>query len=289
MPDIDYLRQAMRDETSDLPMSLTIDRIHRRARGLRTLRRVTLATTLALIAAGVAVSGLVAFDKARPVGGLQAAVPWTSSPSACPTPALGSAGAPLLGRAVETDVTVEGRDGQRYDVVLGLVNDPGGPWFTVAFRNQQTGDTQPWDMTGLHGGPGGVFTAKAKGQTFYFLSSQLQLDVDHVLDIGIYSGAADRITVASEGHGSEAHVTRNAATGWTLFWVQRNAKPIPANANVGPQEYQGPERLTITAYNAGGQPQHTVTGGLFTGHYTQNPRDDSPDPHASPTPGFPCS
>jgi hypothetical protein len=34
----------------------------------------------------------------------------------------------------------------------------------------------------------------------------------------------------------EAHVTRNAATGWTFFWVQRTARPLPVDANVGPEE-----------------------------------------------------
>jgi hypothetical protein len=136
-------------------------------------------------------------------------------------------------------------------------------------------------------GGGGSFATK--GQTWQFYSSQLPLTAGRVLDVGIYSGSAHRITVASEGHTSDAHVMENAATGWTFFWVQRTAKPLPADANVGSQEYQGPERLTITAYDAEGRTLHTVTGGFHTGNRAQNPRDHGPDPQGSPTPGVPCS
>ncbi len=107
--------------------------------------------------------------------------------------------------------------------------------------------------------------------------------------MGIYSGTAIRISVASEGHDSDAHLAPNAATGWTFFWVERTARPLPADANVGPQAYTGPERLTITAYDAAGRPVHSVTGGFHIGGRTQNPRDNAPEPRGTPTPGIPCS
>lgn len=115
------------------------------------------------------------------------------------------------------------------------------------------------------------------------------ISANRVLDVGIYSGMAHRITVASEGRTSEAHVAHDPANRRTFFWVQRTARPLPADANVGPREYQGPERLTITAYDSAGHLQHTVTGGFHTGNRIQNPRDNGPEPHGSPTPGVPCS
>lgn len=292
MPDIDYLRQAMHAETTDLPMNIPIDRIHRRARGLRTLRVATVVAASTLVISGVAVSGFALFDRAPSAGDLYAGAPAASSPSSCEEiPALGSTGArPLLGPIVETGVSIEGPDQKRYDVVFAVNGERNDPLFNVAFRDRQTGDARPWDMGMLPPpGPDGGFTAK--GVTWWFESSQLPLAAGRVLDMGIYSGTAHRITVASEGRSSDANVTQNTATGWTLFWVERTAKPLPAEANVGPDEYQGPERLTITAYDAAGRRQHTVTGGFHIGSRTQNPRDNSPDPHGSPTPGVPvpCS
>lgn len=286
MPDTEYLRRAMHAETTDLPMHIPIDRIHRRARGLRALRTAAVAAGFVLVVSALAVPGFVLFQGARPAGGLQAG--GLVGPSGCPTPELGARGMPsLLGPVVETGTSIKGPEQKSYDIVLALTGERNDPQFTIAFRDQQTGYVRPWDMIEVPRGPNGDFAAK--GKTWQFESSQLPLGADRVLDIGIYSGAAHGISVASEGHSSEAHLAQNAVTGWTFFWVERIAKPLPADANVSPQEYKGPERLTITAHDAAGRPQHAVTGGFHTGTRTQNPRDNSPDPHGTPTPGVPCS
>jgi hypothetical protein len=292
MTDIEYLRQAMHAETTDLPMRMPVDRIHRRARGLLAVRIAAVGAAFALVVSAAAVPAFALFDRAGStgggqVGGGQVGGPLPASSSAC-DPALGSEGTwGLLGPPVDTGSSIEGPDQQRYDVVIALTGERDDPWFTVAFRNQRTGHTRAWDMIEVPRGSRGDFAGK--GRTWYFQSSQLPLSGGRVLDAGIYSRAAHRITVASEGRVSEARISHNAATGLTFFWVERTTRPLPADANVGPQEYEGPERLTITAYDAAGQPQHTVTGGFNTGNHTQNPRDNSPDPHATPTPGVPCS
>jgi hypothetical protein len=278
----------MHTETADLTMHIPMERIHRRARGLRALRSAAVAAAFAVVVSAAAVPGFALVHNARQTGGLQTGGPPASVSSACPAPALGSPGTPaLLGAVVETGASIEGAGGKRYDVVLALTGERKDPLFTAAFRDQQTGYVRPWHMIEVPRGPAGEFAAK--GRTWRFQSSQLPLGADSVLDAGIYGGTAHRITVASEGHGSDAHVSENAVTGWTFFWVQRTAKPIPADANGGPQEYTGPERLTITAYDAAGRPDHTVTGGTETGIRMQNPRDNSPDPRGTPTPGIPCS
>jgi hypothetical protein len=288
MPDTEYLRQAMHTETADLAIHLPIDRIHRRARGLRARRTATAAAAFAVVISAMAVPAFALFDNAGRGDGLRFGGAPTSSPSACPTPALGSPGTPaLLGPAVETGASIEGSDGKRYAVVAALTDKRNDPLFTLAFRDEQTGDVRAWHMIEVPRGSRGDFTAK--GRTWQFESTQLPLSADRVLDVGIYAGTAARITVASDGQGSDAHISRNAVTGWTFFWAERTARPLPVDANVGPQEYTGPERLTITAYDATGQVRHTVTGGFDTGNRTQNPRDNARDPNGVPTPGVPCS
>jgi hypothetical protein len=286
MHDTEFLRQAMRAETTDLPMYLPIDRIHRRARGLRAVRRATVAGACALVVAAVAVPGYALLDRARPAGQPVGGPPVTATASQCAHPTFGAPDYPLLGPVVATGARLEGRGGP-WDIVLALTGPRQYPDFTVAFLDAQTGEDRLWDMTGVRPGPEGDFSAK--GRTYQFLSHQLPLAPNRVLDMGIYSRTAARITVASEGHGVDAHISPNAATGWTFFWVERTARPLPADALNGPQEYTGPERLTITAYDAAGHILHTITGGFNIGGRPSNPRDNSPDPHGSPTPGAPCS
>ncbi|MDT4987750.1 MAG: hypothetical protein QOI74_1844, partial [Micromonosporaceae bacterium] len=246
------------------------------------------AAGFAVVVAAMAVPAFALFDHTGRADGQRFGGPPASSPSPCPTPALGAPGtSALLGSAVETGTTIQAPDGKRFAVVTALTDKRGDPLFTLAFRDQQSGHVEAWHMIEVPRGPSGAFTSK--GRTWHFESVQLPLTADRILDVGIYGGAADRITVASAGHASDAHISRNAVTGWTFFWVERTAKPLPVDANAGPQEYTGPERLTITAYDAAGLVRHTVTGGFDIGNRMQNPRDNGRDPNGTPTPGVPCS
>ncbi|MEU5939050.1 hypothetical protein ABZ807_07635 [Micromonospora sp. NPDC047548] len=285
MSDLDDFRKAMRAETANLSLHITPDGIRRRARGIRATRLGTATAAVALAASALAVPGYMLVGNEQG-GQLQAgSLPTLSSP-ACPTPSLGE-GASLPSSTVETGINIEGPDRKQFTVVLALTGNPDDVLFTIAFRDKQTGYTVPWDMVGISRGPGESFSAK--GKTWHFQTGQLPLEAGRVVDVGIYSGVASRITVASEGRSSDAHLTQAAVNDWTFFWAVRSAKPLPPEANNGPKEYVGPERLTITAYDSTGRIKHTVTGGFHTGNRVQNPRDNSGEPHATPTPGVLCS
>jgi hypothetical protein len=262
----------MHAETADLPLRVQLDRVYRRARGLRARRA---AARTGVGAAVLTAAALVAVPAAGllPGGGRSQFAAPPTCPASTPTSTVAT-----LGQPVDTGVNIP-----RYEVVIELLGPPDDPMFTVAFQDQMTGVLVPWDMTELPRGVHGDLTAK--GESWYFESSQLVVDADHVLDMGVYSGAAKHITVASAGQPTDAHTAENTATGWTLFWVLRAAKPLPEGANQGPRPYEGPERLTITAYGADGQVEHAVTGGFHTGNRTQNPRDDSGTSRASASPG----
>ncbi|GIF62085.1 hypothetical protein Ais01nite_01200 [Asanoa ishikariensis] len=263
MPDLDELRRALHDATEDLHSNVTMDRIRRRVRSRRVLRNTAVAAGVALVVSAVAVPAL---DR-TPRGGDPAANP-PATASACPGP-------PWLGVPLDTGVNIQEPGGRTYAVVIGLLGTPDHAGFTTAFRDGSTGQVVAWDLIGLPRDASGGFTVE--GQTWWFQSSQLVLGANRVLDVGVYGGAAARITVASEGRASEA--TLASAEGWTLFWVQRTAKPLPTDANTGPRGYQGPERLSITAYDTAGQPLHTVTGGHNTGNLVAGAVPD-----VSPTP-----
>ncbi|HEX6684657.1 MAG TPA: hypothetical protein VF062_17765 [Candidatus Limnocylindrales bacterium] len=284
MPDIDDLRRAMRSETTGLVMGVSIDRITRRARGLRARRTGVMTAAVAVGVVTLAVPGYALLDRTQPRFG----DPPMSSPSSCgPRPSASQRMPQTIGPLVETGTSIEAADRRRFDVLLGLIGQPDRPMFSIVFRDQRTGQLDPWDMSQVVRGPDGDFAGH--GPAWHFYSSQMPLDAGRVLDAGIYSRAAQRIVVASADGGADARLARNAETGWTFFWVEREARPLPADANTGPEEYTGPERLTITAYDAGGRRQHTVTGGFNVGGRTQNPRDNGPDPLPTQTPGLPCA
>jgi hypothetical protein len=59
MPDVDYLRQAMHAETSNLPLHMPLERIRRRAQVLRTCRIGTMVAGFTAFVAVLAVPGYV--------------------------------------------------------------------------------------------------------------------------------------------------------------------------------------------------------------------------------------
>ncbi|MGW0435760.1 hypothetical protein ACWDV4_24870 [Micromonospora sp. NPDC003197] len=190
-----------------------------------------------------------------------------------------------LGPLVETGATLDAPNvNARYDVLIGLIGTRDQPSFVVAFRDPHTGAIQVWDTSRFGRDPSGDLAGKRDGDPPHqFFSSQLALGPNSVLDVGLYSRTAHRITVTSEGHAADAETTRNAETGWTLFWVQRSAKPLPPDRFTTSGEYQGPERVTITAYGTTGQPQHIDPGGPHVGGSVQNPRDGSPPETVTPS------
>jgi hypothetical protein len=290
MKNIDELRRALDAETADVAVHLPADAIRRRARGIRTRRAAAISGATVFAVAALAVPVALAGGgpgASHEVGGQ---LPLAT---ACPSESTGTEGkdgagsAPFsLGPVVGTGVTLEAPDvGSRYEVVLALTGTRDDPGFVIGFRDPNAGVVEPWDTTVLARDQNGDFPGKYPGDpSFQFYSGQLALGPNRVLDVGLYTRAADRITVASEGRATEARTERNAAIGWTFFSVERTARPLPPDANTTPEEYQGPERLTITAYDAAGHVQHSVTGGFHLGHSVQNPRDHQPvDDPTTPT------
>lgn len=298
MRNIDDLRHALDAETADVAVHLPADAIRRRARGIRTRR------AFAMGGAAVFVVAALAVPLALSAGGTGASYEVGGQPppaAACPTKNAGGAPPSLSDPPVGTGTMLDAPElGKRYEAVLALIGPPSHPGFVVGFRDLNTGVVEQWDTTGLARDRNGDFPGKyASDPSFQFYSGQLALGPNRVLDVGLYTRAAHRITVASEGRATPARTQRNAATGWTFFWVERAARPLPPDANTTSEEYQGPERLTLTAYDTAGRVQHTVTGGFHIGHAVQNPRDHqpveepttptscgSPDITGSPSPGL---
>jgi hypothetical protein len=78
--------------------------------------------------------------------------------------------------------------------------------------------------------------------------------------MGVYSRQAARISVASAGQPTDAHLVALSPNGWTLFWVRRDAAPLPDGAGTTEIPYQGPEQVTLTAYAADGAVEQIVDG-----------------------------
>jgi hypothetical protein len=277
MRDINDLRHTFDAETADLAVDIPPDLIRRRARGLRVRRATLTAAVGVLAAAALALPAVELFNGSSL--GYHAAGQESRAPCLKPSPDDGYDTSPsMLGPLVETSVTFDAPNvNTRYDVLLGLDGPRDMPAFLIAFKDRNTLTIEAWDSIVLHRSPNGEFSGKQAGDfTHQFQTAQLILGPNSVLDVGLYSGAADRITVASEGHATDAGTARNAATGWTFFWAQRAAAPLPPAARSSAEEYHGPEQLTINAYDAAGRLQHTVTGGHFVGLPVQNPRDNQP-------------
>lgn len=284
MRDIDDLRRGLAAETADVTFHVSADVIRRRARGIRIRQATTIAGAAALAVAALAVPTVLLVDGASPASDDAAQVPSASGCPPRPTNDPDSA-TRSLGPLVETGAILDAPNvNTRYDVLFGLTGTRDQPAFVIAFRDRQRGTVRTWDTTGLLRDPNGDVAGKQAGDpTHRFQSSQLALGPNSVLDVGLYSRTAHRITVESEGHAKDAETTPNAATGWTLFWVRRDAAPLPPDHASSAEEYRGPEQVKLTAYDAAGRPENTVTSGTFVGHYVQNPRDDWPAEEAAPT------
>jgi hypothetical protein len=239
-----------------------------------------------MVLATVALAAPVVLLGRSPAGPIDSPVGQVPSSMVDPTPELSPADHGEIvwrGPLVDTGFTVDAPNrGTSFDVLLGLMGPGNQLGFVIALRDQHTGEVQPWINTDASRSPQGDFSGKHPGdETHQFVSGQLALGSHDVLDMGIYSGDAARVTVASEGRATNASTAVNTQTGWTFFWVERDAAPLPEDALAGPAEYTGPERLTITAYSGKGQVLHTVTGGFHIGSPVQTPSDDATIPSDS--------
>jgi hypothetical protein len=282
MRDIEDLRRALDEAAADSPFHLPPDRVRRRARVLRARRGATVGA-VAVVAAVALVVPTVLLGRGPAGGSGDSPVGQASSQSADPTPqpvktehvtVVNS-----LGTVIDTGATLEAPNlHTSFDVLLYLTGPQEAPGFVIAFRNQGTGVVENWDTSMLVRSPKGDLSGKRPGDpTIQFLGGQLVLGPNDVLDMGLFGGKAARITVASGGQATNADTAVNNETGWTFFWAERDAAPLPDGALNGPNEYTGPERLTITAYASIGARLASVTGGFQIGHPVQNPRDGSPE------------
>ena len=296
MRDINELRRGLDAETAHLVVDIPPQLIRRRVRWVRIRRATAIAIGAALTVTAIATPVLLLGGGSDPTPGIAAPV----STSACPDPSASPAtaevtpGAPVevggrLGPFVNTGTTFDAPNlNTQFDVLIGLDGTPDEPAFVIAFRDRRTARIEPWDTSVLRRDTQGDLPGKgADGQTRRFLSQQLVLGPHLVLDIGLYTRVAPRLTVTSEDHPTDAQASVNEATGWTLFWAQRDAAPLPPDYNMTSVEYDGPEKVTLTAYDAAGNVEFAVTGGVFVGNNVQNPRDNSPDPSTASTPPAP--
>jgi hypothetical protein len=239
--DVDEFRRLLRAE--DEPVAqIPVERIRRRAWRIRARRGAGLAVTLAAVVAAVTT---LAVTRPGLSAGHQAGAP-SGTTTNCP---------------IDTGVVGEGHDGTRYHVILGVTGPSDGPFLTVAYREPAgaLADATTQIQIGPH--PSGDFSGKQMTDpTHRFLSVQVPLGPHSVLDMGVYSRPAARISVTSAGQPTDAHLQALSATGWTLFWVQRDAAPLPDGAKSTATPYQGPEQVTLTAYAADGTGEYTVNG-----------------------------
>jgi hypothetical protein len=282
MRDITDLRNALDAETAHLSVAIGPDQIRRRARSLRARRLATMTTVGLLALAVIAVPAIVFSSASSPVN-VGGPAP-TIDPSAAATcePALSKPDMPAptaLGQFAVTGVVLDAPSlGTTFTVEFGLTGAAAQPGYVIAFRDQLTGASRDWDMTTLLPGPGGFRGKRVGDPPLQYFSSQLILGPNRVLDLGVYAHSAQRITVASEGHAVDAQVLPNAETGWTLFWAVRDAAPLPPEATTTTINYDGPEKITIAAFDGAGNPLHTTTMGIGVGVSVQNPRDHTPTP-----------
>ncbi|HYN93700.1 MAG TPA: hypothetical protein VES42_07605 [Pilimelia sp.] len=264
---VNHLRQAMRAETNDLPMHIPMGRIHRRSRDLRAFRRATVAAGLVLATVG-AVPAYGYLGGGRPPGGAAQSAdgPGRGCGRVTPVPVWppDSSTGPLL----ETGTAFTAFTGQRRGVVIAPGTTGSRNAVFIAFQ-WPPGSVEPIYLLPLPPVAGGLFTAK--GQRWPFESRQLRLSRDRVLDVGVYSGRAHRISVSSDGRAATARLSTGSA-GTTIFWIERAGGPLPTNS----------ERLTITAYDAAGRTLHTATGDSHTGIRVLDPYGSPPASRVPP-------
>jgi hypothetical protein len=311
MRDVNDLRHALEVGSADVVIQVSPQAVVRRVRRVRWRRGALVGSALLTVAAMVVPVVLLGGNAGSGTGvvGIGAVPTPITPPSPNPTPGpSGSAGASAspklcdespkmtatyrwLGPLVDTGVVLDAPNlGKRFETLMGFYGTVEQPVFAIVFRDLALNCDEAWDNVGLLRATDGDLPGKYGGAgVFQFLSQQLDFGPRDVLDLGFYTRSAARVTVTSEGHESDAQTAVNAETGWTFFWVRRDAARLPDHYNTTPVPYTGPEVPTLTAYDQAGQVQHTVTGGLFVGGGVQNPRDNSPDPlpsgQSDPSPG----
>jgi hypothetical protein len=287
MNDINDLRHALEIETADLSARFPVDRIRRRARRLRVWPRVTMATAAVVAVAAGAVPATALLSGSGRAADIAGQTSWTSP---CPPEPSAESDRDIrtLGPMVETGAIVDlpAKDGL-YDVLLSLVGTRDTPGFAVAFRDRDTCEVDAWYTAGVgrDDRTGDIPDRRSGNGAYPFFTIQLPLGENRVLDVGLYTREAHRITVASEGEAAAAKMARNAETGWTLFWVERSATPLPDRFSTL-RPYGGPDQVVLAAYDPEGRLLHTAEGRLV-GEDVWNPQYNwwpADDPRTSPTP-----
>jgi len=253
---VDEFRRVLHAD-DELGAQIPVERIRRRVRQIRARRGAGVTATLAVV---VAVVAMLAVTLPGRSAGEQAGVP-SGTATTCPSPTFASPVPEVDFTPIDTGVVVAAGNGTQYHVTLGVTGPVEDPFLTVEYRDPtgRLADAGTQMEIGPH--PGGDFSGKYTADpTHRFLSVQLPLGPHSVLDMGVYSRPAARISVASAGQPTDAQVRAFPATGWTLFWVRRDAAPLPEGAKSTQTPYQGPEQVTLTAYAAGGTVEHTVNG-----------------------------
>jgi hypothetical protein len=253
---VDEFRRILRAD-DELDAQIPVERILRRARQIRARRIPGVTVTVAAVIATVSTLALTLS------AGQQAGAPSEDCPISTAAP-------------IDTGVVVEAANGTQYHVILGVTEDS---FLTVAYRDAAGGLACATTQIEIGPHPGGDFSGKyRKDPTHRFLSVQVPLGPHSVLDMGVYSRPAARISVASADQATDAHLQALSATGWTLFWVRRDAAPLPDGAKRSQTPYQGPEQVTLTAFAADGTVEHTVNGasedeGSYIALPVQSPAD----------------
>jgi hypothetical protein len=262
MNDLDELRRALAEETGDLRFDLPTDRIRRRARRVRARRTATVVAALVLALAVPA--GVLAArperhvpDKGRPAPvcvtpGADGTVPWVGAPVQV------LAGASFEGIGV-------------HQVLVGATYTVDRPALTVVFRHEATGVDEYGLVSALRRTPDGGFTTEdpADAERRFAI---VRVNYGNVLtiDLGLYAGLTDRITVTAGNTTTVASTVVNRETGWTLFWLAR--EPTDADA---------PVRVDVLDDN--GRVAESAPGTPGPGLWVKPSSNPSPPPVFNPT------
>jgi hypothetical protein len=226
MRTLDEFRHGLATETADLRVDLPVSLIRRRARRIRARRTALVAAALAValaIPAGVLVAGL---DRSTPEKGPAGPV--------CVTPGADGT-VPWIGAPVEVASGAAFHDTDVHDVLVGVIYTVDQPVLTVLYHHKATGINEYGVVATLSRTPGGAFAGHTPDDDRELVVLRVNYGGVFTLDVGLYAGLADRVTITSDGATVEAKTVVNRAAGWTFFWSRQS-----------PPSGQTP--VTLTAY-----------------------------------------
>lgn len=229
MRDLDDFRAALATETAGLRVDLSTDRIRRRARRIRAGRTALVAAGLVLALAVPAGVLAATIDRRRPDTGPTAPV--------CTTPGADGT-VPWIGAPIEILSGAPIKYLEPHQVFVGAVDTVDRPLLALVYHHDAPDIDEYGVVKALTRTPTGGFRIgdPDSGPEVRLVSLRVNYGNVLTLDLGLYAGLADRVTITSNGTTIEAQTVANRETGWTFFWSHQEV-------------VAGDAPVTLTAYD----------------------------------------